>query len=662
MYWIKEMQNAIRFIEDRLLTQLDIEVIAKNANSSSANFQRIFSIVTGMTVGEYIRARRLSLAAQELLISQEKVLDIALRFGYETAESFTKAFSRFHNATPSDIVRRKSNASFFAPISINVNIRGGFNMSRKIIPNVPVIDNYGNEVDYGFNLLKAIFEIAGETVEKAELAVYSGMANRFVWTPGKWAGGNEVMDSINETPFEAEIRLLQTIGWVAKYITVHRDKNGTPLNMDNEQMRNDFVNAIDRGYPILFQTLQCHRLNMVIGYESDGQKLIVKEAVETSGVHVDSETNVYDNWEDTMTGYILLKEKCETAPERERLIDLFKLIVSRAHKKDDICNKKVGFAAWQAYLHDLKHSDFSAIDENEVSKRLGIYMDGLCQIWARNESLQFYRSLAERYTMWREELLIAVTALDACANYAGFLWTQGDWRGSAGIEQFRSFEGRKILADEGQKAMENDMVAINQFEKILQKEGIVLNTTLAYLDNQPLIERINEKLEGDELRNIMNFIRFCYENDLPINSNKNVDGWAIGGVDGRSLGFLQVHYKQATTWTIFIKHCDFETKYCDFESGDTQGLKEFILEHLNYCKQSECHDGWKKCGGYDGRYSETIFGKRYERLCHQPLVFYSPNAEKLANIMKLFKILTEKHMPAIRKQMLKTDQWNSHLS
>jgi len=60
MYWIKEMQSAISFIEDRLTEELTIEDIARSANSSSANFQRIFSIVTGMTVGDYIRSKRQS--------------------------------------------------------------------------------------------------------------------------------------------------------------------------------------------------------------------------------------------------------------------------------------------------------------------------------------------------------------------------------------------------------------------------------------------------------------------------------------------------------------------------------------------------------------------------------------------------------------------------
>jgi len=198
------------------------------------------------------------------------------------------------------------------------------------------------------------------------------------------------------------------------------------------------------------------------------------------------------------------------------------------------------------------------------------------------------------------------------------------------------------------------------------KGGFNMKTTSAFSDNQPLIERINEKLEGNDLRTIMDFLNFCYDNDLPINSNKNVDGWAIGGVDGCSIGFLQVHFKnkfgQQTDWRLSIKHCDFETRYCYFDSEETKGIKEFAWKHVYYCKQSECHPNWKNCGGYDGRYSQMIFGKQFEKICHQPFLFINPTADELILIKKMFTILSEKHMPAIRKQMLKIDPLNLHLS
>ena len=76
MYWIKEMQNAIEFIEEQLLENISMEAVANSANSSLANFQRIFSIVTGMTAGDYIRIRRLSLAAQDLIGSESNILEL----------------------------------------------------------------------------------------------------------------------------------------------------------------------------------------------------------------------------------------------------------------------------------------------------------------------------------------------------------------------------------------------------------------------------------------------------------------------------------------------------------------------------------------------------------------------------------------------------------
>ena len=358
-------------------------------------------------------------------------------------------------------------------------------MRRKIIPNIPVIDNYGNEVDYIINLLEATFTGTGEKTDKAELAAYSGMSNRFCWTPGAWVFGNEMMGSINKTPFETEVRLLKAIGWTAKYITVHRDTDGSPLNMENEQIRRDFAAAIDRGYPVLYLCTETHKYNIVIGYEDDGQKIICKEAVEAPPAeHTESETVVREDWEKTITEYILLKAKTELAPERERALDLFKLIVSFARGTDEINGRKIGFAAWESYLHMLEHDDFSSLGlweedaptvegvAHSVQHRFIIYCDGLCQIYARKDALPYYRALAEKFPEWRNELDAAVAALDICAEYGGFPWKHGFSFKEPGLEKFRSLEGRKILADGGREAMQKDIEAVEQFEKILKKEGV----------------------------------------------------------------------------------------------------------------------------------------------------------------------------------------------
>ena len=99
--WIEGLQSSIDFIEQHLTDELDIEEIAGKAALSPFYYQRIFGALCGMTVGEYIRARRMSQAAQELARTNAKVIDIALKYGYDSPDSFTKAFLRFHGVSPS---------------------------------------------------------------------------------------------------------------------------------------------------------------------------------------------------------------------------------------------------------------------------------------------------------------------------------------------------------------------------------------------------------------------------------------------------------------------------------------------------------------------------------------------------------------------------------
>lgn len=354
-------------------------------------------------------------------------------------------------------------------------------MNRKIIPNIPEIGYYGNETDFGINLLAATFSIAGIGMDKSELAFFSGMANHFCWIEGDWVGsrGCECFGNNNETPFQEELRLLETMGWSAKYVEVIRDDSGKMLNADREQIKRDFVESIDKGFPVLLRRTDNHRYSIIIGYEGDGDTIVCKEAVdgEDESVHRDAETFVHENWQDVILDYIMLIERLEPVSERQRILEQLKLIVAHARRTDKIRGRILsGAAAWEEYLCMLEHEDLSALPldtgKDNVNLRLGVYCDGLCQIWERNAALDYYRSLAEGYPEWREELNIAVAALDECSKYAGFLWSQGFAFEGEGLEKFRDPAARKILADEGRKAMCKDMEAIAQFEKILQKEGV----------------------------------------------------------------------------------------------------------------------------------------------------------------------------------------------
>lgn len=131
MNWSESISRAIEYIENHLTEDLKIEEIAKHVYLSTFYFQKGFSIICGYSVSEYIRNRRLSLAGYELLHTDHKIIDIALQYGYESPDSFTKAFTRFHGATPSEVCRG-AKVKEFVPLKVNLLVKGGYTMEYKI--------------------------------------------------------------------------------------------------------------------------------------------------------------------------------------------------------------------------------------------------------------------------------------------------------------------------------------------------------------------------------------------------------------------------------------------------------------------------------------------------------------------------------------------------
>ena len=132
MDWIKTIDGAIGFIEENITEALTVSMIAAKMNISAFYFQKGFSMLCGYTVGEYIRLRRLSLAGSDLLTTDEKVIDLAMKYGYDSADSFTKAFVRFHGCTPTDVRKKGANVKSFAPLHIKLTLDGGTVMEYRI--------------------------------------------------------------------------------------------------------------------------------------------------------------------------------------------------------------------------------------------------------------------------------------------------------------------------------------------------------------------------------------------------------------------------------------------------------------------------------------------------------------------------------------------------
>lgn len=133
MAWVESIQKAIEYIEENILDDISIDSIANQANVSVFHFQRTFAILTDTTVMEYLRRRRLTLAGQELLMTDSKIIDLAFKYGYDTPEAFTKAFRRQHGVTPSDLRKNEGKLQSYNRLMIQVSLKGVEPMKYSIV-------------------------------------------------------------------------------------------------------------------------------------------------------------------------------------------------------------------------------------------------------------------------------------------------------------------------------------------------------------------------------------------------------------------------------------------------------------------------------------------------------------------------------------------------
>lgn len=137
--WNNGISRAIAYIEEHLTEELDMDEIAARAYVSGFYFQKIFHVLCGFTIGEYIRSRRLTLAAQELCASDVKVIDLAVKYGYDSPDSFTRAFTRFHGVTPSAARKEGCPLNFAAPLKIKLTLEGSTMLEYRIVKKDAII-------------------------------------------------------------------------------------------------------------------------------------------------------------------------------------------------------------------------------------------------------------------------------------------------------------------------------------------------------------------------------------------------------------------------------------------------------------------------------------------------------------------------------------------
>ncbi|MHB1394879.1 MAG: AraC family transcriptional regulator [Clostridia bacterium] len=130
---LEKMNGALNYIEENLTDEIDFKEVARLALCSEYHFKRMFSFLAGVTLSEYIRRRRLTLAAFELNDSSIRIIDVAIKYGYSSPDSFTRAFQGLHGVTPSEARNNGQSLKAYPPMTFQLSIKGGSEMNYRIV-------------------------------------------------------------------------------------------------------------------------------------------------------------------------------------------------------------------------------------------------------------------------------------------------------------------------------------------------------------------------------------------------------------------------------------------------------------------------------------------------------------------------------------------------
>lgn len=132
MEWVQGMNEAVNYIEEHILEEPDLNELGKLAGCSAHHFQRIFTYIGGITLTEYLRKRRMSLAAVDLKNENAKVIDVALKYGYDSPTAFNRAFQMIHGISPSQVRDGSVSLKAFPPLVFQMTVRGTQELNYRI--------------------------------------------------------------------------------------------------------------------------------------------------------------------------------------------------------------------------------------------------------------------------------------------------------------------------------------------------------------------------------------------------------------------------------------------------------------------------------------------------------------------------------------------------
>ena len=276
---IDRLNQAIRYIEENLHDNVDYSEISKITLSPISAFQRFFCLTTGMALSEYIRRRKLSRAADDLLHTNEKIIDIAVKYGYDSADAFSVAFKRAYDVSPSSARQNHVNLEPFHRLYFELSIKfikgEGDTKMKKIADIRPLVDGMKGH-NYALpDCVKFILECAGwgDKPDFWDIAAITGDSVAQVYNRNLTTGCEYCVSGYLAGPEHIKY-VFDTLGYSCDYVTAEQ------LNANNELYTQVIVGTIDAGIPVLVKT----NLNdipewhsdagtycLIVGYDNGGQ-------------------------------------------------------------------------------------------------------------------------------------------------------------------------------------------------------------------------------------------------------------------------------------------------------------------------------------------------------------------------------------------------------
>ncbi len=188
MSWAERVNAAIDYIEDNLIGEIDVTEAAKKALCSRYHFQRMFLAITGFTPAEYVRRRRLTAAARELSAGSERVIDVAIKYGYDSPNAFTRAFRSLHGVTPTEARLTEAMLTAYPRATIQIVHTGGSRMEYRIVRR-PAFKAAGQARDFSRDTEQNMTDIGSWCVEFRSSPGMSDLLKLGGGSPGPVTGG-----------------------------------------------------------------------------------------------------------------------------------------------------------------------------------------------------------------------------------------------------------------------------------------------------------------------------------------------------------------------------------------------------------------------------------------------------------------------------------------